>query len=278
MQFLRGAAAAVLVSCAPAVAAGGPDLLLAETDRGEADVSLYLVSEKYDGVRAWWDGAQLVSRGGNPIRAPAWFVAVLPAHPLDGELWLGRGRFAEMSGLARREVADDDSWQQVSYLLFELPGAAGTFAERAGRLREIAGQMNVPWVRAVEQFTLPDREALARRLDEVVRAGGEGLMLHRADAPYRTGRDPALLKVKAWQDAEATVVAHLPGKGALAGVLGALRVRTAEGREFALGTGFSDEERRQPPPLGSTVTYRYRELTAGGLPRHASYWRRRAVE
>lgn len=278
MQLVRCATAAFLIFCATAVAAGEPALLLAETDRGEVDVSRYLVSEKYDGVRAYWDGAQLISRGGNVIRAPGWFVAVLPAHPLDGELWLGRGRFAEISGLSRREVADDESWQQVSYLLFELPRGAGTFAERAARLREIAGAMNVPWVRAVEQSTLPDRGALARRLDEVVGAGGEGLMLHRADAPYRTGRDPVLLKVKAWQDAEATVVAHLPGKGALAGVLGALRVRSADGREFALGSGFSDEERRKPPPLGSTVTYRYRELTANGLPRHASYWRRSEVE
>jgi hypothetical protein len=39
----------------------------------------------------------------------------------------------------------------------------------------------------------------------------------------------------------------------------------AEGREFSLGSGFTDEQRRNPPPLGSTVTYRYRDLTGNGF-------------
>jgi DNA ligase-1 len=103
-------------------------------------------------------------------------------------------------------------------------------------------------------------------------------MLHRADAIYLTGRSEVLLKAKLWHDAEAVVIAHQPGKGRYRGMLGALRVRTDDGREFSLGTGFSDAQRRSPPPLGATVTYRYRELTAKGLPRFARFWRVRAVE
>jgi len=133
----------------------------------------------------------------------------------------------------------------------------------------------VPWLQSVEQFRLANRAQLLVRLEEVRRGGGEGLMLHRADAPYVTGRSEVLLKVKPWLDAEARVVAHLPGKGRYAGMLGALRVEMADGRRFNLGTGFSAAERRQPPPVGALVTYRYRELTATGLPRFASYWRLR---
>ena len=98
-------------------------------------------------------------------------------------------------------------------------------------------------------------------------------MLHLADAPYATGRSDALLKMKPWQDAEALVIGHQPGKGRFAGLLGALKVRTPEGREFLIGTGFSEAQRREPPALGSTVTYRYRDLTGSGLPRFASFLR-----
>jgi DNA ligase-1 len=118
-----------------------------------------------------------------------------------------------------------------------------------------------------------DHNTLQKRLDEVVRAGGEGLMLHLADAPYETGRSDVLLKVKTWQDAEAVVIGHQPGKGRFAGLLGALKVRTPEGKEFLLGTGFSEAQRRNPPALGATVTYRYCDLTGRGLPRIASFLR-----
>jgi DNA ligase-1 len=98
-------------------------------------------------------------------------------------------------------------------------------------------------------------------------------MLHRADAPYETGRSDTLLKMKPWEDAEATVIGHQPGKGKHAGALGALRVRTDGGREFSLGTGFTSRQRRDPPPVGTKVTYRYRDLTRNGLPRFASFLR-----
>ena len=265
-----------LVCWAAWVRAEMPALLLAETYRGQVDVTQYLVSEKFDGVRAYWNGRQLISRGGNVIQAPQWFTAGLPVRQLDGELWLGAGRFEEMSGLARRALPDDDAWRQVSYLVFELPDGEGTFIERFSQLQALARSAGAPWLRVVEQTRVSSRMVLMRRLDAVISAGGEGLMLHRADAPYLTGRSDVLLKVKRWHDAEAVVVAHVPGKGKYRGALGALRVRAEDGREFLLGTGFTDRQRRSPPPVGSTVTYRYRELTARGIPRSASFWRVRA--
>ncbi len=237
----------------------------------------WLVSEKFDGVRAMWDGERLRFRSGREIAAPAWFLARLPAEPLDGELWLARGRFDALAGAVRKAAPVDAEWHALRYLVFDLPLAGGPFADRDERLRRLsAGSDPRAWT-AVEQHRVPDRAALQRRLDEVLRAGGEGLMLHRADAPYTAGRSAALLKLKAVADEDAVVLGHVEGRGRHAGRLGALRLRTAEGREFLLGTGFSDAERDAPPPPGATVTYRYRGRTAQGVPRFASFLRVREL-
>ncbi len=254
-------------------AAEPPAILLAEVYRDQVDVTRYLVSEKLDGVRAIWDGSTLRFRSGKEINAPRWFVDGLPKRPLDGELWIARGKFERLSGIVRKDFPDDNGWRQVRYMIFELPGAPGTFRERAEAMRKIVRQTNIPWLREIEQFSVVDRNSLQKRMNEVVKAGGEGLMLHRADALYETGRSDTLLKMKPWEDAEAVVVGHVPGKGKNAGMLGALRVRTADGREFSLGTGFTDKQRSNPPPIGTTVTYRYRDLTNTGMPLFASFLR-----
>jgi DNA ligase-1 len=255
-----------------------PALLLASDAPAGVDPIGHLVSEKFDGVRAYWDGRRLCLRGGAPVAAPAWFSQGLPSLALDGELWLGRGRFDAVSGLVRSRRVDDPTWRAVRYLVFELPGAPGTFAERAQRLRELsAARPEGPW-EAIAQSTLRDRAALRSRLAQVVDAGGEGLMLHRADAPYVTGRSTVLLKLKPLQDAEAVVLAHLPGRGRHLGRLGALLVRSEGGAIFRLGTGFSDALRDAPPPVGAVLTYTHRGHTSNGLPRFASFLRLRQAE
>ncbi|MEO8298510.1 MAG: DNA ligase [Burkholderiales bacterium] len=248
-------------------------MLLARELPPRTDVTAYLVSEKFDGVRAQWDGHSLRFRGGGTVPAPASILQRLPAQPLDGELWLGRGRFEALAATVRTESPNQAAWRELRYLVFELPGGAGTFEDRAGRIQQVVAQAAWPQLVAVAQTRMADRAALQRRLDQVVRAGGEGLMLHRADAPYLTGRSDVLLKFKPLQDAEAEVVAHLPGQGRHAGRLGALRVRTPEGALFNIGTGFSDAQRTTPPPVGASITYTYRGRTAKGLPRFASYLR-----
>ena len=248
--------AALASAALPLPAAETLPLLLAETEQGQTDVALYLVSEKLDGVRAFWDGQTLRTRNGNPIQAPAWFVADFPAQALDGELWIGRGQFEKLSGVVRRQTPDDAQWRQVRYLVFELPQAPGTFRERDLALRALTRRLALAWLQAFEKYELASRPALERKLEQVLRSGGEGLMLHRADAAYVTGRSDVLLKLKPWRDAEATVIGHQPGRGRYAGMLGALRVRTADGVEFMLGSGLSDAERRQPPAIGSSITFR----------------------
>jgi DNA ligase-1 len=252
--------------------------MLAQDAPPGTDPAGYLVSEKLDGVRALWDGARLRFRSGTDIMAPAWFTAALPARPLDGELWLGRGGFEATVGTVRRATPDDAAWRRVHYALFDLPGDPRPFAQRAEALAALAASLRQPFVQAVAQRSLPDAAALARELDAVVRSGGEGLMLHRAAAPWRAGRSADLLKLKPWTDAEGVVVAHLPGRGRHEGRLGALRVRLPDGRSFRLGTGFSDDERASPPPVGSRVSFRHQGRTDDGLPRFASFWRVRGDE
>ena len=267
--FLWLSASAGLVGAADAP----PALSLAQTYHEGIDVAAYWVSEKLDGVRARWDGRVLLSRSGHRFNAPPWFVAGFPAIPLDGELWLGRGSFERLSGLVRRKVPDHEAWREVRFMVFDLPLHAADFNGRLQRLREIFATLDSPTIGLVEQRRLESREALMALLNEVVEQGGEGLMLRKADAPYRAGRNADLLKLKRHEDAEAKVVAHLPGKGKFANMLGALLVEMPDGRRFRLGTGFTDAQRRQPPPLGATVTYKHYGKTNTGLPRFASFLR-----
>ncbi|MHB1092039.1 DNA ligase [Thiobacillus sp.] len=253
--------------------ADGPAMLLAEVYAANVDVTQYWISEKFDGVRAQWDGNTLHFRGGGIVPAPAWFTANFPALPLDGELWIGRGRFDALSGTVRKIEAVDAEWRQVHYLVFELPGANGDFSARVAQMRTLVALAAVPWLHAVEQTRVADRAALMKRLDAVIQAGGEGLMLHRADAPYLTGRSDVLLKLKPWLDAEAVVVGYIPGKGKYRDMAGALQMEMPDGKRFRIGSGLTDSLRRQPPPLGTRITYRYQQLTKKGVPRFPHYLR-----
>lgn len=156
-------------------------------------------------------------------------------------------------------------------MVFELPNAEGTFEVRAKRIIEIVRQAKIQHLKAVTQFHIKDETELNKKLKHIVTQGGEGLMLHRADAPYITGRSDVLLKLKPLFDAEATVVAHTPGRGKYKGKLGALVVETPEGIRFKLGTGFSDAQRESPPQIGSLVTYTYTDKTKNGKPKFTRF-------
>ena len=258
--------------------AKAPDILLAHIYQQGLDVRQYLVSEKLDGIRALWDGEQLISRQGNPIHAPAWFTKDFPKQTLDGELWIGRGQFELLSSTVRQSDPEDAAWRQVTYYVFELPNADGSFAERARHIEQLTRKINSAYLKAIKQFYVRDDHALKRTLDSVVARHGEGLMLHRADAPYVTGRNHALLKLKPQLDAEAKVIAHVPGKGKYVGKMGSLLLEMPDGLQFKLGTGFTDAQRASPPPIGSQVTYTYRDITKNGKPKFASFLRVRPPE
>jgi DNA ligase-1 len=213
-----------------------------------------------------------------PIAAPDWFIAGLPKVALDGELWLGRGQFDRLSGMVRSTVPQDSDWRQLRFMVFDLARAAGSFAERASELQAVVQSAGKPWLQAVAQRRVQSVVDLQTQLRELVAAGGEGLVLHRANALWAPGRSDALYKFKPVQDEDARVVGHLPGKGRNAGRLGALLLEMPDGQRFALGTGFTDAQRQSPPAVGTVVTYRLRDHTPKGLPRFASFLRVRGPE
>lgn len=250
-----------------------PALALAQVYRDEIDVSRYWVSEKLDGVRAAWDGQRLLSRQGHVIRAPGWFTKGLPKDRLDGELWIGRGEFERLSAAVRRHEPADEEWRAIRYVVYDLPGASGSFTERLGRLAEIVRQAGQPWLQMIEQVRVANRTELTQRYEQVLGQGGEGLMLHLGDADFVAGRTDVLQKLKPFEDGEATVIGHVPGQGKYAGLTGALQVETQDGRRFAVGSGLSDQLRREPPPVGTVITYRHNGLTGRGLPRFPRFHR-----
>ena len=247
--------------------------MLADVYRQGVVLDDYWVSEKYDGVRGYWDGAALWTRGGERVVAPAWFTAPLPRVPLDGELWAGRGRFALAVSTVRSQAPNDLTWHEMRFMVFDLPRQPGDFTTRLAALRKLLPIVGAPWVVPVAQERATTHEALRALMDKTVKMGGEGLMLHRGASLYRGERNADLLKVKPYDDAEARVVAHLEGKGRHAGRLGALLVEMPDGQRFRLGGGFTDAQRDDPPPVGSWVTYRYNGTHPGGLPRFARFLR-----
>lgn len=257
----------------PASASAPPRVMLPMRWQHGLDVRAYWVSEKLDGVRGRWDGARLMTRGGETIDAPAWFTAGWPRQPLDGELWIGRGRFEEVSDLVRGLHGGDDAWRQVRFMVYDLPSDPATFDARVTRMRALVAGARVPWLHAVPQFRVAGDAELDARLHTVVAAGGEGLVLHHQHARYVVGRSNDLLKYKLHDDAEARVVGYAPGHGKYAGQLGALLVERPDGLRFRIGSGFSDAERAHPPARGSWVTYRYEGTTAKGTPRFARFLR-----
>lgn len=250
----------------------GPPLLLAQSWDNAMDLSGWWMSEKLDGVRAYWDGKQFLSRQGNVYHAPDWFVEGLPDTPLDGELWIDRKRFQQTVSVVRRQDKSEH-WKSVRLLVFDAPQCEGSFEERLKYLADTLGADQHPYAAMHEQQCCRNVAHLQEELTRIEKLGGEGLMLREPGSSYEVGRSTSLLKVKSFHDTEAVVLDHRPGKGKFKGMMGALIVQLPDGTEFSVGTGFSDAERHSPPPPGSVITFRYQELSDGGVPRFPSYVR-----
>jgi DNA ligase-1 len=248
----------------------GPPLLLAHNWDHTEDLVGWWMSEKLDGVRAYWDGKQFISRLGNPYLAPDWFMVGLPNTPLDGELWGGRKNFQRTISIVRRQDKSDD-WKQIRYLVFDAPSMNAPFEERMDALRKQLDKTRPPYAQAHPHDLCKGLDHLKKELARVEALGGEGLMLRQPKSRYQVGRSTTLLKVKSFFDAEAKVIGHVPGEGKHKGRLGALEVEMPNGTRFNVGTGFSDAERKAPPPIGSIITYRYQELSNAGVPRFPSF-------
>ena len=264
-------------------------VLLAETYRG-TDPAGYYASEKFDGIRAVWDGKRLLSRTDKPIAAPKWFLKWLPANvPLDGELYIGRGMFEKTASVVSKKVPDDDEWRDVRYYIFDLPHSPLPFAERYRLLRDVVRDACKATSQAACPLTVPVHTLISSKgeLDamfaNIVSKGGEGVMLRRADSVYVQKRSKDLLKVKPTDDAEARITGMVEGKGKDSGSMGALQVTLVKDPSvaFRIGTGFTAAQRRdmwaaRSRYVGKVVTFGYKGLTSRGVPRHPAFVRVRA--
>lgn len=252
--------------------AAGPPLLLAQTWTNDVDLAGWWMSEKLDGVRAYWDGKQFISRLGNLYHAPDWFAESLPPTPLDGELWLARKGFQRAVSIVRRQDKSEH-WREISYLVFDAPTVEAPFEERMEFLRDALAGCSARHLQLHPHEQCRGVDHLRQELARIEALGGEGLMLRQPGSRYEIGRSTTLLKVKTFHDAEARVIDHQPGAGRHKGRLGALLVELTDGTQFSVGTGFTDAQRANPPPVGSTITFRYQELSDRGVPRFPSFVR-----
>ena len=250
----------------------GPPLLLAHKWENDVDLSDWWMSEKLDGVRAYWDGSKFLSRQGNEFHAPDWFVDGLPDTPLDGELWLDRKAFQKTVSIVRRQDRSEH-WKQIRYVVFDAPAVEDAFELRLTAVRDFVSSAASEFVEALEHKRCSGLTHLSDELTRIESLGGEGLMLRQPESQYETGRSMTLLKVKIFHDAEAVVIDHAAGKGRHKGRMGALVVQLDDGTEFNVGTGFTDKQRNTPPEIGSTITFRYQELSDAGVPRFPSFVR-----
>lgn len=235
----------------------------------------YYLSEKLDGVRAFWNGQYLSSRGGRKFAAPEWFLESLPPTPMDGELWGGRQTFDEVSGIVRRNKPHE-GWRKITFMVFELPQAEGNFSMRYQKMQQLHVQQGNQHWQIVGQQEAPKTLALLQAmLIKLDAEGGEGFMLKSKTAIYRGGRSDDLLKIKLRNDAEVQVIAHHKGQGRLSEMMGSMTVQMPNGIQFKIGSGFSDEQRKNPPSVGAIVTYKYNGLTQNGKPRFPVFWRTR---
>jgi len=248
------------------------ELMLPEVYTEQVDVSGWLMSEKLDGVRGYWDGKQLLSKNGNAFSPPMAFIDGLPPFPVEGELWAGRGSFEQTVAIVKRQLPHN-GWLQLKLAIFDVPKAPGGFSERIAKADKWFSTHPSAYAFVIPQTKVGDSTGLQQQLARIEKLGGEGLIVRRQDAPYTAGRSAEILKVKNYQDAEARVVAHLPGKKRNEGRLGSLLVELENGIQFKIGGGFSDAERELPPPVGAVITFKFYGKYQSGIPKFPSFVR-----
>jgi len=238
----------------------------------QVDVSGWLMSEKLDGVRGYWDGKRLLSKNGNVFHAPAKFIAGLPPFPVEGEIWGGRGKFEQTVAIVKRQEPHN-GWLQLKLAIFDVPEAPGGFRQRITTAKEWFAAHPSAYAFVIPQTRVGDAADLQEQLNQIEQLGGEGLIVRLPDGLYTAGRNTEILKVKNYADGEAEVIAHLPGKGRNEGRMGSLLVALDDGRQLKIGSGFTDALRISPPPIGSIVTFKFYGRYQSGIPKFPSFMR-----
>jgi len=249
-----------------------PDLLLLKEYKEGLHVSGWLMSEKLDGVRAYWDGTKLISRGGKVFKAPFWFIKDFPPFAIDGELWSKRGDFDNISGIVRKQKAHK-AWGQLTYNIFEVPNQKGALLARLGILKVYLDKNPNKYIKILKQSTCKDVKHLKSFLKDIEKKGGEGVVIRNPDAPYIAKRTSKALKVKSFQDAECEVVGYNSGKGKYEGFIGSLACKIENDNIVNIGSGLSDKERKNPPKIGSIITFKHQGWTKNHKPRFPVFMR-----
>lgn len=248
------------------------DLQKPKVYQGNEDIENWLMSEKLDGIRGYWNGKHLQTRKGKLLYAPEWFLVNFPPFELDGELWSDRNRFEFIQSTVLDAKPSED-WRKITYNIFEVPNAEGDFYARLQKAKEWFSTHPNKSVRIIPQIKCENKEHLQQFLKMIESKGGEGVIVKDPSQGYHTGRSPHVLKVKNFYDMEGTVIAINPGKGKFEKMMGSLTLKLENDLTFKLGTGFSNEVRGNPPDIGSIVTFKYFGFTKNGKPKFASYLR-----
>ena len=238
------------------------------------DISNWYMSEKLDGIRAYWDGKELFSKNKNKIFAPSWFTKDFPPFPLDGELWTKRGDFENIQSIVLSQQ-ESQNWESVTYNIFEIPNANGNFKTRLDFLENYLKKNPNRYIKIIPQIVCKDKNHLNKFLKELLENGAEGVIIKNPNLSYETGRTNNALKVKEFLDDEGKVIAHNFNKD---GSFKSLKIELKNKTVFNLGGGFKKEDRLNPPKIGEFVTFKYYGFTKNGKPKFASFLRVREVE
>ncbi|EDO6740675.1 DNA ligase [Campylobacter coli] len=234
----------------------------------------YLMSEKLDGIRGIWEAGKFKTRQDNPIHTPSYFTYNFPSFKLDGELWMARAKFDEVSALTRSDNLDSSLWKSVTYNVFDVPNACEEFklapctlSNRLKVLERYLQQNPNPYIKIIKQIPIKDQEHLKEFYKDIIFNKGEGVVIRKDFAPYEKGRSKNALKLKPYEDAECKVIAYTEGKGKFQGKIGALLCQMPNDRVIKIGSGLKDKDRENPPKIGSIITYKFNGLTKNSLPR-----------
>lgn len=236
------------------------------------NISAYAARAVAAGVPAYWDGEKLRGEDDTTHAPPPWFTNGFPAQPLAGLLLAARADLDAVTRIAKQEEADA-GWRKLRFVVFDLPEADGDFATRQQQLRRLVDAANLPQLRAAKWRTFPDAAALKKALAEMYKSGDGGLVLRRTAADYAAEGEGDLLLLLPYALGEAVVLAHRPGKGELSGMMGSMEVSAAISGKFLIGSGFNRAERRNPPPPGANIEYKYKGLTETGKPKNPVFLR-----
>lgn len=251
-----------------------PKLFLLKNYTQQSGVIGWVMSEKLDGVRAYWDGKQLVSRNGKVFTPPPSFTEDFPPFALDGELWSRRGGFEEVVSVINTKETHE-GWDALSMNVFELPSQRGGLFERLAVLENYLLLHPTSRIKIVKQRVIKEKEEIKEYLEKVMAMGGEGLVLRDPLTPYYSGRTDDALKYKSFIDADCRVLSIIEGKGKLEGSMGALSC-DYQGKVIKIGSGFSSQQRNSPPKIGTVISFKYYGLTHLGNPKYPVFLRVRS--